>query len=82
MKCECCGEIIQYNPDKEFYVLSTNEFMWGEHCIYPMETQKVVCCSLKCLSTFIAGKYGGACPTCQAPLEEVQQNLAERTDTK
>lgn len=54
MKCACCQKVIPYEAGVKLYSYVTREMVYGEFCIYPTETGKIVVCSLKCLASVIS----------------------------
>ena len=50
MKCASCGKEITYDSGVEYMELITKEMVYGEYCVYPTETAKIILCSDACLS--------------------------------
>jgi hypothetical protein len=53
MICSQCGGEITYEPGVVFITITTREMVYGEFCIYPSETKRVIVCSEECLTKFV-----------------------------
>ena len=53
MKCDICKKTIEHIGGNEFLVIIKNEMIWGQQSIYPLETKRIILCSLGCLSVYI-----------------------------